>query len=468
MSPSKKSAKRSGSNSSTGTLIVLAVVLLLGAFFILSGKDLLGIFGGSQAVNTTPIVVPTNTPKPIVPPTSTPIPPTDIPTPIPATATKTSPTPRASWWEVYFVSPIRVRQADEEAYGANGLPAELLKGSITEKLIQRIEKAKKTIHIASYEIDIVDVAKALARAKERGVDVRFITDDEAGLEADTKAGHGQLALLKKAGIQVIDDKRGALMHHKFWLFDGETTWTGSTNITISGMFEQDNNVIVIESPELTAIYERQFEDMWAGKFNSKSPSTVDQQTVNIKGTQIQVLFSPEDKAISKIVPYIQNAKKSVHFLAFTYTQPNLGKAMLDKAREPATMSCAARNAAPPCRSNPPTTMTRRWKPRAGWLIPACRRSKNSRPPNSSTPSSTAWRPCPPISARRWFWPTSRAWTTAKWPRPRACRSAQSKAAWRAPVCACANVSRAFGNFYPPPSVWKKGAAKYDSAFFPRC
>ncbi|RPH57255.1 MAG: hypothetical protein EHM81_11850 [Chloroflexi bacterium] len=333
MSPSKKSAKRSGSNSSTGTLIVLAVVLLLGAFFILSGKDLLGIFGGSQAVNTTPIVVPTNTPKPIVPPTSTPIPPTDIPTPIPATATKTSPTPRASWWEVYFVSPIRVRQADEEAYGANGLPAELLKGSITEKLIQRIEKAKKTIHIASYEIDIVDVAKALARAKERGVDVRFITDDEAGLEADTKAGHGQLALLKKAGIQVIDDKRGALMHHKFWLFDGETTWTGSTNITISGMFEQDNNVIVIESPELTAIYERQFEDMWAGKFNAKSPSAVDQQTVNIKGTQIQVLFSPEDKAISKIVPYIQNAKKSVHFLAFTYTQPNLGKAMLDKARE---------------------------------------------------------------------------------------------------------------------------------------
>jgi phosphatidylserine/phosphatidylglycerophosphate/cardiolipin synthase-like enzyme len=195
-------------------------------------------------------------------------------------------------------------------------------------LIARIDAAQTTIHIASLETDLNDVAKALIRAKGRGVDVRWITDDDSGIAADKKPGRVQFAMLKKAGIKVIDDGRGALMHDKFWLFDGQTVWTGSTNVTVSGMFEQNNNVIVIESPELTAIYERQWEDMWAGNFNAKSPSTVDQQKLTIDGTPIQILFSPEDKAISQILPYVQAAKKSIRFMAFTFTQDQLGQAML--------------------------------------------------------------------------------------------------------------------------------------------
>jgi phosphatidylserine/phosphatidylglycerophosphate/cardiolipin synthase-like enzyme len=128
------------------------------------------------------------------------------------------------------------------------------------------------------------------------------------------------------------------MHDKFWIFDRKTVWTGSTNITVSGMFEQDNNVIAINSPELAEIYERQFEEMWAGNFNSKSPSTVDQQKLTIDGTPIQVLFSPEDKAISQIVPYLQGAKKSIRFMAFTFTQPLIGEAMIEAAKRKVKVS----------------------------------------------------------------------------------------------------------------------------------
>jgi phosphatidylserine/phosphatidylglycerophosphate/cardiolipin synthase-like enzyme len=72
--------------------------------------------------------------------------------------------------------------------------------------------------------------------------------------------------------------------------------------------------------------------MWSGKFNAKSPSNVTAQKLTIEGTPIQVLFSPEDNAISHIIPYIQGAKKSINFLAFTFTQPDLGKSMLDAAK----------------------------------------------------------------------------------------------------------------------------------------
>lgn len=329
MSPKKKAS----TGNAAGTLIALVIIAGIGILYMTTGADPLGIFGGtptatrtvsvsSPTVETVTETVATETPLPVVTKTAAPV------------FTVTS---EPSWWQVYFVAPQRIRQADEEKYGAQGIPPEIMKGSITEALIQHIDAAKVSIHIASYETDLVDVAEALIRAQKRGVDVRWITDDEAGLEADPKPGHGQFKLMTEAGIAVIDDQRGALMHHKFWLFDSEVVWTGSTNITISGMFEQDNNVIVIESPELAAIYERQFEDMWSGKFNSRSPSTVDQQQVNIDGTAIQILFSPEDKAISRIVPYVQNATKSVYFMAFTYTNPSLGQAMLAKAAQGVTV-----------------------------------------------------------------------------------------------------------------------------------
>jgi phosphatidylserine/phosphatidylglycerophosphate/cardiolipin synthase-like enzyme len=305
--PKKSSASKS-SLGGIGTAIIAIAVIVLGGYYFTSGADPLGLFGGTKSTQAAPGAAATSTP-----------------------IKDTSFSPTGSWWDVYFVTPLRLKESEERTFNAK-IPAKNYTGSITEKLIQHIDEATKTIHIASFEFDLTDIANALIRAKERGVDVRWITDDESGIQADTKPGRGQFKVLKAAGIPIIDDKRGALMHDKFWLFDGQIVWTGSTNVTVSGMFEQNNNVIVVHSPDLAAIYERQFEDMWAGKFNAKAPSTVDQQSLTIDGTPIQILFSPEDKAISHIVPYIQKATSSIRFMAFTFTQDSLGGAMIERKK----------------------------------------------------------------------------------------------------------------------------------------
>jgi phosphatidylserine/phosphatidylglycerophosphate/cardiolipin synthase-like enzyme len=304
--------------NSMGTLLVLGAVVFLGIIYSLVGSDPFGLFTTPQSVTATVEI--------------------SSGTPVAAQGKQATPETTSTWWQVYFVTHQSISDADSVNYGVNGLPPEIYKGSITEKLIKHIDAAQKSIHIASFETGLVDVANALIRAKDRGVDVRWITDDENGIAADTKPGRGQFALMKKAGIPIIDDKRGALMHDKFWLFDGETVWTGSTNITVSAMFEQNNNVIVINSASLATIYERQFEDMWSGKFNAKSPSTVADQQLTIDGTKIQILFSPEDNAISHIIPYIQSAKQSIRFMAFTYTQADLGQAMLAAAKNGVDLS----------------------------------------------------------------------------------------------------------------------------------
>jgi len=161
--------------------------------------------------------------------------------------------------------------------------------------------------------------------------VQWVTDDENGIEADEEQGHGQFAILEKAGIEVKDDGRSALMHNKFWIFDGKTVWTGSTNITQNGNFRNNNNVIVIESPELAAIYEREFQEMWAGEFGPRSPSTVGQQSLTIGGTPIQVLFASEDEVISHLIPLVEGAQDSIRIMAFSFTHDELENAVLGRA-----------------------------------------------------------------------------------------------------------------------------------------
>jgi phosphatidylserine/phosphatidylglycerophosphate/cardiolipin synthase-like enzyme len=219
------------------------------------------------------------------------------------------------WWSVYFTNP-----------GGVGNPIE-------DELIALIDNAQKTIHIASFEFNLDAVAEALIAAHERGVEVQWVTDDEFGIDADEEDGHGQFELLEDAGIEVKDDHRGDLMHNKFWIFDGQITWTGSTNITVNGTLNNNNNVIVVESPALAAIYEREFQEMWTGdEFGPRSPSTANQQSVMIDGTAIQVLFAPEDEVGTYLAELLGRAQSEIRFMAFSFTHDDMGGTMLSRSR----------------------------------------------------------------------------------------------------------------------------------------
>lgn len=227
----------------------------------------------------------------------------------------------SGWWEVYFTAPLNINN-----------PAQW-QNSIEGRLIEKINAAQTSIHIASFEFNLTPVAEALIAAKQRGVDVRWVTDDEYGLDADGEPGHGQFAMLENAGIEVRADDRSALMHNKFWIFDQQTLWTGSTNITENGIFEQDNNVIVIRSPEVAAMYEREFQEMWDGQFGPTSPSQLAEQSTIVEGSSIQVVFTSEDPAIEQaIIPLINSANKNILFLAFSFTDFPLADAMIKRAQ----------------------------------------------------------------------------------------------------------------------------------------
>lgn len=247
--------RRTISKTQGGVIVLLFTVLLLicGAFYALTGIDVGGLFSETDtpAASATPLLLATETPflPDVNASTATPV----------VIGQEPTVSPLAGWWEVYFTDPNNHRDPN------------VIGGSVEEKLIQYINAAQTSIHIASFEFDLDSTARALIAAKGRGVDVRWVTDDEHGLLADEEPGHGQFAMLRDAGIEVRDDLgRSAFMHNKFWIFDGRIVWTGSTNITKNGIYDQNNNVIVIRSPELAAIYEREFDEMWNGQFGAPS------------------------------------------------------------------------------------------------------------------------------------------------------------------------------------------------------
>ncbi len=295
---SRKSTTRGGAKAQTATrrrninqYITIAIIiglLLLAGYFVLTGYDPLGLF--TEAV-----------------PTQT----TEAPPQVAG---------GGGWWEVYFTDPQHINDPQK------------LEGSIPEKLISYINGARSTIHIAAFEFDLPVVADALIAAARRGVEVRWATDDEHGIEADREDGLELFPRMEQAGIEVRDDGRGALMHNKFWIFDGNIVWTGSTNVTVNCNFRNNNNVLVIHSPRAAAIFEREFDEMWAGQFGPTSPSTVDDQALVIDGTPIQILFAPEDKVIDRLIPLVQSAQRSIRLMAFSFTHDGLQQAVLERAQ----------------------------------------------------------------------------------------------------------------------------------------
>jgi phosphatidylserine/phosphatidylglycerophosphate/cardiolipin synthase-like enzyme len=256
----------------------------------------------------TPILFPvTDTPSVNFPPEMTPI--IDVPSTV---------APVGQWWEVYFTDPFTVNDPIHWQISIEG------------KLIEKINAATNSIHIAAFEFGLTPVAEALVAARQSGVDVRWITDDENGLEADEEPDRGQFAILQDADIEVKADARSALMHNKFIIFDQQTVWTGSTNFTTSAIFQQNNNVIVVHSPEVAAMYEREFFEMWDGQFGPKSPSMADSQASIVNGTFVQVYFSPEDDVLDRIIPIVAGAQSNVRFLAFSFTDYPLAKTMIDR------------------------------------------------------------------------------------------------------------------------------------------
>ena len=221
--------------------------------------------------------------------------------------------PGGPWYQVYFTSP---RYPDKDEYHTGGLD---------ERLADSIAEAQKSVDVAAYDFDLTTVAQALIAAQKRGVQVRLVTDTD---NVDEQA----VRSIEKAGIPVVDDERGAIMHNKFVIIDGSTLWTGSWNLTENGTYRNNNNAVMLQSVRLAENYSAEFEEMFRGKdFGPGSPADTPHPQLKIGGVAVENYFAPEDQVGAKLVSLLESADSSIRFMAFSFTHDEIGQAMRNRA-----------------------------------------------------------------------------------------------------------------------------------------
>lgn len=217
-----------------------------------------------------------------------------------------------SYYNVYFTNPV--------------IPFnDVTTGGLDTNLIALIDGAQSTIDLAVFEFNLQQVADALIAAHNRGVRVRVVHDDEH-TEDDP-----QIEQLIEAGIPAVPDERSAFMHNKFYVFDSSIVWTGSTNITENGFYRNSNNALAIRSTRLAQNYTVEFEEMFNGEFGPRSPANTPNPQITIDGVLIENYFAPEDDVVGALTNLIAQADTSIHFMAFSFTQDDIGQAMRDRA-----------------------------------------------------------------------------------------------------------------------------------------
>ena len=216
------------------------------------------------------------------------------------------------WIEVFFTQPDLLSRST-------------FRGGPDASLAESIRRARFQVDLAVYRLDLWSVRDALLDAHNRGVKVRIVTED-SHLDQD------EIQDLMEAGVPVISDHGQGLMHHKFVVIDQEEVWTGSMNFTLNGAYRHDNALLHVRSQEVAKNFTTEFEEMFIdGLFGENVRVDTPYPRVDIAGNVVETYFSPDDQPAERVVELIQNAEKSIIFLAFSFTSDAVAEAILKQA-----------------------------------------------------------------------------------------------------------------------------------------
>lgn len=199
-------------------------------------------------------------------------------------------------------------------------------------LIDFIDGATKKLDIAVQELDSIDIAKAVIRARQRKIRVRIVLEggylksrkgiknpfESRGKYEVNRQIHD--AILRTA-INVKSDYNPQIFHQKFIIRDGNALLTGSTNFTETGTSTNLNHIVVIKDINVARIYSKEFREIQQGHFGKLNeghdPIPND---VTVSNIPTRILFAPDHSPEMEIMKQMLKAKKRVDFAIFTFSQ----------------------------------------------------------------------------------------------------------------------------------------------------
>ncbi len=135
-----------------------------------------------------------------------------------------------------------------------------------------VQNADSTIDFCIFYYTYYGLANDMIDRLDNGVTVRGVFDSSAVAYTSTV-----FDMLSSAGANVVishTQPRFYYLHHKFMVVDNSVVETGSMNWTVSGTSYNDENIMIIHSPNIARLYEEEFADRFH-EAGSISESAVD-------------------------------------------------------------------------------------------------------------------------------------------------------------------------------------------------
>lgn len=257
---------------------------------------------------------------------------------------------------VFLLGTVSVTHADDiQVYFNHPVNPPALQSNLEHRIIDVIDSAQSQLWMAIYDLDLPGIAYAMRDAKARGVDVRFITDEDNVGHVNAEA----LGILDAANIPWIDDTANGsagskIQHNKFIIVDGHTLLTGSTNFTQSGIHGDlnmdgvitnegnDNHIVVIKSQQLANLYAWQFSVMWGdgpgGALDSlfglgKPDHSVETVYTDNDNIRLDVQFTPQSptvmagSSLETMINYVTTAQQRIYLAQFVISAQDIADAM---------------------------------------------------------------------------------------------------------------------------------------------
>ncbi|MBI3244598.1 MAG: DUF1669 domain-containing protein [Chloroflexi bacterium] len=129
---------------------------------------------------------------------------------------------------------------------------------VAQHILDALNSASQSIYFAAFTFTRDDFSQAIVAKANAGLAVRGVYETR-----QVSAGSDEsYNLLKGAGVQVLLDGNQYTMHHKFFVIDNQIVVTGSYNFTKAAEDKNDENVLIIHSPEIAQAYLQEFAKVW--------------------------------------------------------------------------------------------------------------------------------------------------------------------------------------------------------------
>ena len=211
---------------------------------------------------------------------------------------------------------------------STGVNAQNITTYFNDTIKAYMDLAQSTLDICVYNASDALIASAINDAYNRGVQVRYIADDDV-VNSMLNSLDPNIPIVYRTPTPTA-----GIMHNKFlvidvnsvnnsWIMTGSTNWTNPSNL-----FNDYNNLIFVQDQALAKAYTMEFEEMWSGLFGSnKSDNTP--HDFNVNGKHMELYFSPSDQTTSKIHEVINSVDYTLEFALLEFTRDDLGDAIID-------------------------------------------------------------------------------------------------------------------------------------------